>query len=234
MACPQKAYREKEERKGRPPLFGSTEVDSLFALRAPTGQQQGHWPPSRGEKSGCPTILWHQNSHFRPHTAHWDHVPIEGPLDIVGDSAGGNLALSWALRRQNGDRLALLSPWVDLRVNGASSSNNVADHSAFDRDDLREYASLYLGGEAPTNPACSPVLADRASFAALGEVYIECAANELLNADAQLLASRMREAGVSLTTHEEARAHHGWQLLPDILPEAKQSAERLGQFLASP
>jgi monoterpene epsilon-lactone hydrolase len=163
-----------------------------------------------------------------------DHVPIEGPLDIVGDSAGGNLALSWALRRQNGDRLALLSPWVDLRVNGASSSNNVADHSAFDRDDLREYASLYLGGEAPTNPACSPVLADRASFAALGEVYIECAANELLNADAQLLASRMREAGVSLTTHEEARAHHGWQLLPDILPEAKQSAERLGQFLASP
>ena len=61
---------------------------------------------------------------------------------------------------------------------------------------------------------------------------IESASNELLNADAQLLASKLKAAGVALSTHEEPKAHHGWQLLPDILPEAKQSAERLGQFLA--
>lgn len=160
-----------------------------------------------------------------------DRIPIEGPMDIVGDSAGGNLALSWALRRQNGDRLALLSPWVDLRVDGVSSTINEADHSAFDREDLREYASLYLSGESPTNPECSPVLASKEKLATLGEVYIESAASELLNADAQLLASRLSEAGVDLTTHEEPKAHHGWQLLPDLLPEAKQSAQRLAQFL---
>jgi len=161
-----------------------------------------------------------------------DRIPVEEPLDIVGDSAGGNLALAWALRRQNSDRLALLSPWVDLRVDGASSAINIAEHSAFDREDLREYASLYLGGEAATNPECSPVLASSASLATLGKVYIESASNELLNADAQLLASKLKAAGVALSTHEEPKAHHGWQLLPDILPEAKQSAERLGQFLA--
>ena len=161
-----------------------------------------------------------------------DRIPIEEPLDIVGDSAGGNLALSWALRRQNGDRLALLSPWVDLRVDGASSTINIADHSAFDREDLREYASLYLGGEPATNPECSPVLASKEKLATLGKVFIESAASELLNADAKLLASRLSEAGVAITTHEEPKAHHGWHLLPDLLPEAKQSADRLSQFMA--
>ena len=161
-----------------------------------------------------------------------NRIPIEEPLDIVGDSAGGNLALAWALRRQNKDRLALLSPWVDLRVDGASSTINIADHSAFDREDLREYASLYLGGEPATNPQCSPVLASKEALATLGNVYIESATSELLHADAALLSAAVKAAGVPLTTHQEPKAHHGWQLLPDILPEAKQSCERVGQFLA--
>ena len=48
----------------------------------------------------------------------------DGPLDIIGDSAGGNLALSWALRRRAGDRLILLSPWLDLRVDSPTAREN--------------------------------------------------------------------------------------------------------------
>ena len=82
-----------------------------------------------------------------PHPAALDALDRAGadePMDIVGDSAGGNLALCWALRRKRGDRLILLSPWLDLRVDGPSAQRNESRHSAFDREDLREYASLYL------------------------------------------------------------------------------------------
>ena len=157
-------------------------------------------------------------------------IPIDSPLDIIGDSAGGNLALAWALRRKNRDRLALLSPWLDLRVNGASSVVNVSEHSAFDREDLREYASLYLKGFSPTDPDCSPLLAPHSAMANLGSIYIESAADELLHADAQMLAQRLQECGARPVTHIEPKAHHGWQLLPDLLPEAKQSAIRVSRF----
>lgn len=160
-----------------------------------------------------------------------DAIPVDGPIDIIGDSAGGNLALSWALRRRAGDRLALLSPWVDLRVDGPSALSGRCDHSVFDHRDLREYAGLYLGGHAPTHPDCSPVLASDAALATLGNVYLESSTNELLHADSRLLQSRLNEAGVPLEVHEEPAAHHGWQLFPDLLPEAKRTTERVHRFL---
>lgn len=158
-------------------------------------------------------------------------IPWDGPLDIIGDSAGGNLALAWALRRQCRDNVALLSPWVDLRVDGASYTREGVDHSAFDHADLREYAGLYLGGMPPTEPDCSPVLASDQALSRLGRVYLESAQGELLHGNAQLLETRLREAGLALTVHEEPLAHHGWQLFPDILPEARQSLERIASFL---
>ncbi len=161
-----------------------------------------------------------------------DRIQMDGPLDIIGDSAGGNLALAWALRRAARDRVALLSPWVDLRVDGASSMADKSDHSVFDRQDLREYAGLYLGGHAATHPDCSPVLAKEESLAELGKVYIESAKDELLHEDAVLLAERLKSAKVDLEIHEEPSAHHGWQLFPDILPEARRTAERVSRFMS--
>ena len=158
-------------------------------------------------------------------------IEHDAPLDIVGDSAGGNLALAWALRRGKGDNIALLSPWVDLRVDGASATSQSVEHSVFDQADLREYAGLYLCGTSPTHPDCSPVLADRRKFASLGKVYLESAADELLHADAELLTRRLTEAGLDTTRHIQANAHHGWQLFPDLLPEAKASLQRLADFI---
>lgn len=160
------------------------------------------------------------------------HHPV--PLDIVGDSAGGNLALAWALRRKRGDRILLLSPWLDLRVDGPSSQRNANAHSAFDNQDLREYAGLYLAGQSPTHPECSPLLADESAFGALGAVFIESSASELLHGDAEALSHRLHALGLTVEHHVEHEAHHGWQLFPDVLPEAKRSLSRMHDFLAQP
>lgn len=158
-------------------------------------------------------------------------IEADHPLDIAGDSAGGNLALAWALRRRKHDRLALLSPWVDLRVDSASSLNGTASSSAFDREDLREYAGMYLRGHAATAADCSPVLAGGDDLKGLGPVYLESARNELLRPDAELLGRKLRDAGITIVEREEPEAHHGWQLFPDILPEAGRSIENVAAFL---
>ena len=116
-------------------------------------------------------------------------------------------------------------------MDGASATSQSVEHSVFDQADLREYAGLYLSGTSPTHPDCSPVLADLQRFASLGKVYLESAADELLHADAELLARRLAEAGLDMTRHIEANAHHGWQLFPDLLPEAKASLQRLADFI---
>lgn len=156
------------------------------------------------------------------------------PLDIVGDSAGGNLAMAWALRRKEGDRILLLSPWLDLRVNGASSQRNANAHSAFDNQDLREYAGLYLAGESPTQPECSPLLADDHALGTLRAVFIESCTSELLHGDAEALHRRLKALDIPVEHHIETDAHHGWQLFPDVLPEAKRSLSRMHHFLAQP
>jgi len=156
------------------------------------------------------------------------------PLDIVGDSAGGNLALSWALRRGAHDRMILLSPWLDLRVDGPSARRNASGHSAFDREDLREYAGLYLSGTAPTSADCSPILAGGDALRTLGPVLLEYSENEMLRDDSSTFADRCRETGLDLTETIEPDAPHGWQLFPDLLPEAKRSVERMRNFLVRP
>ncbi|MEC7114317.1 MAG: alpha/beta hydrolase fold domain-containing protein, partial [Bacteroidota bacterium] len=156
------------------------------------------------------------------------------PMDIVGDSAGGNLALCWALRRKKGDRLILLSPWLDLRVDGPSARRNESRHSAFDREDLREYAGLYLAGKAPTAPDCSPLLASTEALQTLGPILLEHSDNELLAEDSVAFATTCRTAGLDITHAIEPDAPHGWQLFPDLLPEAKRSIERMRDFLAQP
>ena len=56
--------------------------------------------------------------------------------------------------------------------------------------------------------------------------------DELLHEDAMLLAERLKSAKVDLEVHEESSAHHGWQLFPDILPEARRTAERVSRFMS--
>lgn len=161
-----------------------------------------------------------------------NQIQHEAPMDIIGDSAGGNLALSWAIRRQNQDRVILLSPWLDLRVNASSAQINAKAHSAFDREDLREYASLYLAGHPPTASDCSPLLAQDEHIQSLHSIYLESSKAELLHSDSIAFAQRCKQLGHALTHHIESDAHHGWQLFPDLLPEAKRSIQRMQSFLA--
>ena len=181
-------------------------------------------------------------SHVHP-TAHDDVekalvacVNAFGQVVLLGDSAGGNLALSACLRvmpslhaQESVVGLALLSPWCDLREEAASIQANLVAHSPFNHEDSLEYSRMYLAGHNPTDARVSPLLSS--NLEGLPSVYLEWALDEFLAPDIAQLSQKMVHVGVALETRLEPQAVHGWQLLPDFLPEAKRSTAALGNWI---
>ena len=152
---------------------------------------------------------------------------------VLADSAGGSLAVAMMQRLSREERheiqgLMLLSPWVDLRSNSMSSRVDSNAWSPFGRLDMLEYATHYLAGADPKQIEASPLLG---SFEAFPPTLIETSAMEYLHPDACALKERLLAEEIEVCWREEENALHGWQLFPDILPEAKRSVAAMSQFM---
>ena len=123
-------------------------------------------------------------------------VQIEA-LWILGDSAGGNLALAagmeWMNRTGEGIQgIGLFSPWLDLGSNSASNRMNQADHSPFERLDLVEYAAHYLRDFPAGDPMVAPLNGD---LTAAPPIYIEASKAEYLRPDFEQACIVFEELG---------------------------------------
>ena len=155
---------------------------------------------------------------------------------LMGDSAGGNLAMGgmarWIQEGLPSDHIlgfALLSPWCDLRKEADSIQQNMVAHSPFSHEDSMEYSKQYLAGHPATDPNVSPLL--QSSFEGWPAMYLEWALDEFLAPDVAALNVRFQHADLDVTTRTEPEAVHGWQLLPDLLPEARRSSVALGAWI---
>jgi acetyl esterase/lipase len=80
-----------------------------------------------------------------------------GGVALVGDSAGGCLALS-LLQEERGVRCGvLLSPWTDLALTGATIDTNAAADPFLSRAALEAGARQYLGEHDRRDPRASPL-----------------------------------------------------------------------------
>lgn len=94
-----------------------------------------------------------------------------GPASIalVGDSAGGGLALALltalgAAGEARPGAAALMSPATDLTGSGASMTERVDDDPVFTPDTVRFLESTYLAGADPKLPLASPLFGDLAGL----------------------------------------------------------------------
>lgn len=168
-----------------------------------------------------------------------------GSCDLVGDSAGGNLALASCLYRlglrpggaMEGEALALpqslslLSPWLDLRLSSPSYIDNAAESSLFDKGDMRYYSSFYLAGHAAGDMLTSPAIMSDELLAQLPPIRLESTPPDYLHPDAQAFYNRLDAAGHAVQWREVSEVFHSWQLLPDVLPEAARSIKELADFI---
>ncbi|MEW1962635.1 alpha/beta hydrolase [Microbacterium sp. NPDC077644] len=135
---------------------------------------------------------------------------------LAGDSAGGQLALSLALRlRDAGEQLpmgmALYSPAVDLSFTSPSHVANVGRDTIFPQG-LVGYGTPNAGGADIAEPDFSPVNGD---MRGLPPTYLCAEDTEVMASDTLRAAERMALGGVEIRCH----MFHGlWHAFPVMHP----------------
>lgn len=151
---------------------------------------------------------------------------------IMGDSAGGGLALGLALKLRDAGfplpgALVAISPWTDLAVTGPSAQPPAADPMLYS-DHLPKHAAQYLAGADPRDPYASPLYGDPRG---LPPTLLQVGGDEILRDDSVRMAERMRAAGCKVTLEVWPRMLHVWHAFAPIMPEATRAIARVGAFI---
>ena len=155
---------------------------------------------------------------------------------LSGDSAGGGLALSTALKMRDERAnlpacLALLCPWLDLTLSSPSIGQNRERAIILKKDKLEALANLYLDGKIDrADPLASPVYGD---LRGLPPIYLQGAEHDLLVGDAALLQRNAREVGAALRYDLFPQMPHSFQFFAGTIPEADAAISEIGRYLDS-
>ena len=154
-------------------------------------------------------------------------------IAVMGDSAGGGLALSLLLRSRDHAldlpaAAVALSPWTDLALTGASLSLNAKSDPMMNLAETRLFADCYLADADARNPYASPLYGN---LAGLPPTLIHVGSDEILYDDAVRMAEALRAAGCRVWIEVWPRMPHGWHLFAPVLPEAREAIAHIGDFV---
>ncbi|SEN17782.1 Acetyl esterase/lipase [Loktanella fryxellensis] len=150
--------------------------------------------------------------------------------DVVGDSAGGHLALVLAMTHPGRiRRLALLSPNTDRSGCSITRVRNGDTDLMNDDTQDRSLSDMALGHLADTDPHASPLLGD---LSRLPPVWITATTTEVLLDDSLLLATAAARAGVTVTLEVPKRLFHMWHLWPDATPQGHATLHAIARHFA--
>lgn len=169
----------------------------------------------------------------------WDHLMMFGygarDVILVGDSAGGNLALALSHRLKKAGRLlprgiVLLSPWTDLTSSGKSHRTKEGIDPVLNAAYLQEMIENYLGEDYDEallhDPDVSPLFG---GFEGFPPTYIQVGDQEILQSDSALLYKRMNQAGVNVTLDVFKDMWHVFQMSP--FKTATEAMDKNAEFI---
>lgn len=149
---------------------------------------------------------------------------------VMGDSAGGGLAVSVAQRLagrpgHQPTHLVAFAPWVDLtgKTPGTEAAARVDPWLTLSK--LRLYGTWWGAGD-PAHPDASPLHGD---LGGLPPTLVLCGTRDLLVPQSRALVRRAGRAGTPVTYVEEPGLLHVYPVLP--IPEARRAWHQVRTFL---
>lgn len=160
-------------------------------------------------------------------------IQASGPVLLVGDSAGGGLAVAATLRlRERGLQpaaLALWSPWCDVTDGDASHRwLAAADPVLTYRDNLERGALAYAPLQRHRDPEVSPVYG--AFDAGFPPVLIQCGTREILLSGCVRLYQRLEAAGATAVLDLYDGMYHSFPAITPDVPEASVARRKVAAF----
>lgn len=157
-------------------------------------------------------------------------------LTTIGDSAGGNLAVSTVLKlRQDGlplpGSVIVFSPWLDMEHKGKTLDTNAATDALVGREILQGMAGMFLPeGASPTDPLANPLYGDYTGFPRL---YINVGGFETLRDNGERLHELAKAAGVDSTLSTVDGMQHVFPSMAGTAPEVDEEIQRIAAWYKS-
>lgn len=160
-------------------------------------------------------------------------LETHSPEDIVlmGDSAGGGLALAFAQSLIKSDlpqvgQVVMLSPWLDITLSNPDISDVISRDPVLDVPGNQEAGRMWSAGTDPKDPNLSPLYGP---LKGLPPLCLFIGTDDILMPDARLFHEKARAGGQSLEYHEYPSLFHLWMFLP--MPEANSAISEIMHFL---
>ena len=155
-----------------------------------------------------------------------------GGIAVGGESAGGGLALRLLVAlRDAGERMpvggALISPWTDLALTGASLRTNSRSDVLFSPAFLAQMTANLVASAGFHDPGVSPVYAD---LSGLPPLLVHASGAEALLDDSLRLAEKRENSPPDITVKVFPGLWHAFHQQAD-LPEARRAVSQIGAFL---
>lgn len=158
-----------------------------------------------------------------------DALNAEGDVRVVGDSAGGALALLLAQRRRDSGRPApsavvLVSPLADLTL--AESTAYRGPDPVLRPSWVQQGRDAFVGTADPR--VVSPLHHD---LSGLPPVLVQVSEHERLRPEGERLAAALREAGVDVTLELLPDLWHDVHVYASLVPEGAAAIRQIGAWL---
>lgn len=168
--------------------------------------------------------------------AAWNWLISQGfkQIAIVGDSAGGGLALvtltelTKTLREVSPIAGVVFSPWTDLAFTGRSMKDPAVTDPLTSYEYLQDCANKYCGPVSPLDPLASPLFGDMKN---LPPLLMQVGTDERLLDDSRQYADRAMQAGVNVQLEIWESMHHVFQLDVEHLESSRIALDHAAHFL---
>jgi len=153
---------------------------------------------------------------------------------VVGDSAGGGLAMALVMYLRDHDMplpcgLVAMSPWTDVTASGESYTLNYELDPLFGNSkETMIYENDYAGDHDKKDPYISPIYGN---FRQFPPMLIQVGSTEMLLSDSVTAASMADIAGVDVRLSIYDDMFHVFQMAGKKFPEAKKAWEEVETFL---
>jgi acetyl esterase/lipase len=152
---------------------------------------------------------------------------VDHELTLLGDSAGGGLALALAQRLVAAGeplpaKLVVYTPWGDLALDLSQPEHDPWMSKPY----LAMAGRLWAGGDPTDLPELSPLFGD---FTGLPPMLVVCGTKDLSLPQARAIVGKARAAGVPTTYIEGRGLLHDYPVLN--LPEGRKAIRQTAEFL---
>jgi acetyl esterase len=159
------------------------------------------------------------------------------PLIVMGDSAGGNLSAVMAqrARREGGPQLAwqvLIYPVTDADLDN-DTYRDPENQLLLTRESMIWFWDHYAPDPASRrNPDASPLQAADADLDGLAPAVVLTAEHDVLRAEGEAYADRLRGAGVPTEMRRFPRQMHGFFSMVGVLPGSAAGLDYVAEQLS--